>query len=96
MTEARVEVALKFNDIPEAREIDNGRVELKLTAANSTVFTVTLKGKAWRKAEKMMNEFPEWTANASGKLGAKTDDGFELEGAGLQVFEKKPKEPKTE
>ncbi|MGK7874979.1 MAG: hypothetical protein AB4426_17270 [Xenococcaceae cyanobacterium] len=30
----------------------------------------------------------------SGKLGAPTSNGFEVEEAGLQVFKEKPKEPK--
>ena len=96
MNEARAEVALKFNAIPQVQEIDKGRVELKLTTPNGTVFTIDLKAKTWRKAEKSMQEYAEWVGSVSGKLGAKTDDGFALDGAGIQVFEKKPKEPKPE
>ncbi|MGK7876467.1 MAG: hypothetical protein AB4426_25190, partial [Xenococcaceae cyanobacterium] len=33
-------------------------------------------------------------AMVGGKLGNPTSNGFEIESAGLQVFEKKPKEPK--
>jgi hypothetical protein len=39
-----------------------------------------------------MAEFPQWVARVSGKLGNKTEKGFELEGAGLQVFEVQSKE----
>jgi len=43
-----------------------------------------------------MAEFPQWVARVSGKLGNKTESGFELEGVGVQVFEVQPKEEKTE
>ncbi|MGK7872373.1 MAG: hypothetical protein AB4426_03375 [Xenococcaceae cyanobacterium] len=94
MTEARAEITLKFNTIPEVRTLPKSRVEFYLLAPNGVVFTVNIKGKAWRKAEASMKEFPEWVAMVGGKLGNPTSNGFEIEGAGLQVFEKKPKEPK--
>ncbi len=94
MTEARAEITLKFNTIPEVRTLPKSRVKFYLKATNGVVFTVNIKGKSWRKAEASMKEFPEWVAMVGGKLGAPTSNGFEVEGAGLQVFEKKPKEPK--
>ncbi len=94
MTDARAEITLKFNTIPEVRELPKGRVEFYLKATNGVVFTVNIKGKSWRKAEASMKEFPSFVAMVGGKLGAPTSNGFELEGAGLQVFEKKPSEPK--
>ncbi len=94
MTDARAEITLKFNTIPEVRELPKSRVEFYLKAPNGVVFTVNIKGKAWRKAEASMKEFPSFVAMVGGKLGAPTSSGFEVEGGGLQVFEKKPKEPK--
>ncbi len=94
MTDARAEITLKFNTIPEVRELPKSRVEFYLKATTGVVFTVNIKGKAWRKAEASMKEFPSFVAMVGGKLGAPTSKGFEVEGGGLQVFEKKPKEPK--
>ncbi|WP_263972579.1 hypothetical protein [Pseudanabaena yagii] len=37
---------------------------------------------------------PMWVAAISDKLGAATPQGFILDDANIQVFEKKPKEPK--
>jgi hypothetical protein len=67
-------------------------VAFDLEADNGTVFTVEIKAKSWKKVKDSMAEFPQWVARVSGKLGKKTENGFELEGAGLQVFEVQPKE----
>ena len=41
-----------------------------------------------------MDEFEEWVGALSGKIKSISPDGVvEVEGAGLQVFEKKKKEP---
>ena len=94
MTEARAEIALKFSTIPQVRDIPNGRVEFDLTAPNGVVFTANIKRKTWKKSEASMRELEHWVASVGGKLGNPTSSGFELEGAGLQVYEKKPKPPK--
>lgn len=96
MTEARVDLTLKFSTVPQVREVAGGRAEFELTAANGVVFTVNIKGKSWRKAEASMQEYDNWVAAVGGKLGNPTKSGFEVDGAGLQVYEKKPKMPKPE
>ncbi len=41
-----------------------------------------------------MDEYEDWVGALSGKIAQITTEGvIELEGAGLQVFEKKKKEP---
>ena len=35
----------------------------------------------------------DWVGAISGKLGQADDGGFTIEGAGIQIFEKKPKAP---
>jgi hypothetical protein len=42
------------------------------------------------------NEFADWAGAISGKLGQRTENGFEIIEAGIQLFEKKPKEVKPE
>ncbi len=95
MTEARAEIALKFSTIPQVREIPNGRVEFNLTAPNGVVFTANIKRKTWKKSEAAMRELEHWVASVGGKLGKPTSSGFELTDAGLQVYEKKPKQPQV-
>jgi hypothetical protein len=42
------------------------------------------------------SEFADWAGAVSGKLGQRTENGFEIIDAGIQLFEKKAKEVKPE
>jgi hypothetical protein len=42
------------------------------------------------------SEFADWAGAVSGKLGVRTENGFEIIDAGIQLFEKKAKEVKPE
>jgi hypothetical protein len=95
MSEARSEITLKFSQLPEAKPAPNKKVEVQFTDQNGIVFTAQLNAKSWRKAETSAAEFESWAGAVSGKLG-KTAQGFEVVDAGIQVFEKKAKEPKPE
>ena len=83
MTDARAEITLKFNTIPEVRELPKGRVEFYLKAQSGVVFTVNIKGKSWRKASENMQQFSNWVAAVGGKLGNPTPSGFEVADASL-------------
>ena len=91
-TPAKVELFIKFNQVPSFRGLAAGRVAFDLEAENGTVFTVDIKAKSWKKVKDSMAEFPQWVARVSGKLGKKTESRFELEGAGGHVFEVQPRE----
>jgi hypothetical protein len=96
MTECRAEVTLKFSgEMPSATPAPNKKVEVRLTDQNNTVFTAILNAKSWRKASASAAEFADWAGMISGKLG-KTDAGFEVLDAGIQIFEKKQRLPKEE
>jgi F-type H+-transporting ATPase subunit beta len=58
------------------------------------IFSVTVKPKVFKKLEDAQANFPMWVAAIAGKLGEATDKGFILADPNIQVFEKKPKEPK--
>ncbi len=93
-TMAKAEVTLKFSEMPIARAIGNGRVAIKLQdEASGLVFTASLKSKTWKKSAQKMEEYASWVGALSGKLGERTEGGFVLVDAGVQVFEKKPKAP---
>ena len=96
MTEARSEVTLKFNSLPEAKPAANKKVEIRLTDQNGVIFTALINAKSWRKAEADATTFSDWGGAISGKLGQQSDNGFEVVDAGIKVFEKKAKEPKPE
>ncbi len=96
MTEAKSEITLKFNSLPEANPAANKKVEISLTDQNGVTFTALINAKSWRKAEADVAAFSDWGGAVSGKLGQPTDNGFEVVDAGIKVFEKKAKEPKPE
>jgi hypothetical protein len=96
MTEARSEITLKFSQLPEAQPAANKKVEISLTDQNGVTFTALINAKSWRKAESNAAEFESWAGAVSGKLGQATTNGFEVIDAGVQIFEKKAKEPKPE
>ena len=96
MTEARSEITLKFNSLPEAVPAANKKVEIRLTDQNGVTFTALINAKSWRKAEADVAAFSDWGGAVSGKLGQQSDNGFEVVDAGIKVFEKKAKEPKPE
>jgi hypothetical protein len=94
----RSEITLKFSgSLPTATPAPSKKVEIELTDQNGIVFTALVNAKSWRKAEANAAEFESWAGAVSGKLGQRTDKGFEVVDAGIQIFEKKkPVEPKPE
>ncbi|OUL32380.1 hypothetical protein [Nostoc sp. 106C] len=94
--EARSEITIKFSgSLPTAKPAPNKKVEIELTDQNGITFTALLNAKSWRKAETNASEFADWAGAISGKLGQRTDNGFEVVEAGVQIFEKKKKEEKS-
>lgn len=53
MTQTRLEITLKFNELPEAKPATNKKVEITLTDQNGVVFTALVNAKSWRKAKLM-------------------------------------------
>ena len=96
MTTARSEITLKFDELPQALLVENKKVEILLTDQNQVVFSTLINAKSWRKAEADATAFTEWGGAISGKLGQQTKNGFQVIDAGIKIFEKKVKEPKTE
>ena len=72
MTEARSEITLKFNSLPEAVSAANKKVEITFTDQNGVTFTALINAKSWRKAEADVASFSEWGGAVSGKLGQPT------------------------
>lgn len=95
MSTAKSEITLKFNELPTATAAPNKKVEVTLTDQNGVIFTALINAKSYRKAETDVAAFAEWGGSISGKLGGKTDSGFEVVEAGIKVFEK-AKKPQPE
>ncbi len=91
----KLEITIKINEMPKVRNVDNGWKEFYLSC-DGQIVTVKVKPKVYKKLEDAQANYPMWVAAISGKLGARTKDGFILDSPAIQVFERKPKEPKPE
>jgi hypothetical protein len=90
----KLELVLKINQFPEdTKTVQNGWKEFVVVCGEREV-TVTVKPKVFAKLEEAKAKYPEWVAAISGQMGAMTEKGFVLDQPNIQVFEKKPKEPK--
>ena len=90
MIEVRCEVTVKFNEAPQPiPRGDKVGIELK---CGGYVVRCELRAKSWRKAQAAMEQYPQWVASITGKLGPGSGRALVLVDAGIQVFERKPKE----
>jgi hypothetical protein len=95
--EIKSEVTIKFSgSLPTATPLQNKKVAIELTDQNGIVFAAQVNAKSWRKAETSASEFGDWAGAVSGKLGQRTENGFEVVDAGIQIFEKKANVVKPE
>ena len=92
--QGKLEVTIKINELPTISSKDkNGWITFEIDC-EGRVFTATVKPKVYKKLEEAQANFPMWVAAIAGKLGEATNSGFILLEPSVQVFEKKPKEPK--
>jgi hypothetical protein len=89
----RLELTLKFSDLPKPMPVKSG---MKIgIQTDSALVVATLPPKAWKKLEKAQAEWPQWVAALTGKLGTRAGADGEavvvLEQPALQVFEKTAK-----
>jgi hypothetical protein len=85
----KLELTIKINSLPQANKA-NGVCHFKVECDGRMV-QIALKPKQWTKLETANATYAEWIAAISGKMGAVTSDGFVLEDANVQVFERKSK-----
>lgn len=90
-----VDIAIKLNKIPKADEVSSTKQYAINLEYNGLRLIARLKGKSWRKAlstvEEIESKGGQWSMAISGKLGKAAGKAIELDSAGVQVFEKKPK-----
>ena len=91
----KLELTLKIRELPtDVKTVENGWKEFVVLCGEREV-TIKLRPKLYAKLEEA-KKYPEWVCAFSGLMGAPTEKGFVLAEPGVQVFEKKPKEPKSE
>jgi len=100
-TMAKVEVTVKFSELPEAEPAENKKVKLHFIDDNDAKYSSLINKKSWNKAIKRVEEIQEnngdWIGAVAGKLLVSTEDNIlTIVDAGIQIFEKKKKEIKEE
>jgi hypothetical protein len=97
MVKGRIpEITIKFNQRIELPN-EGKKVSIEVEGENQIRVRAMLNRKTLKKQVAKMDEFEEWVGALSGKITQVLPDGvIELEGAGLQVFEKKKKKSETE
>ncbi len=87
------EVTIKFNERPEL-PTEGKKVTVEIKGDNNTIVKAEVNRKTLKKQVAKMDEYEEWIGALSGKIKSISDEGIiEVEGAGIQVFERKKKEP---
>ena len=86
----KLEVTLKINQLPEAKPASAQTMLFAVQADGKTV-VVEVKNKVWNNLKAASENYPQWVAAITGKMGEGVSGGFRLDGPAVQVFEKKPK-----
>ena len=87
------EITIKFNEKPEL-PTEGKKVTVEIKGDNNTIVKAEVNRKTLKKQVAKMDEYEDWLGALSGKIKSISDDGvIEVEGAGIQVFERKKKEP---
>ncbi len=95
-TSGRMEITIKINEMPaDVETVDNGWKQFEIDC-DGQIVSVTVRPKVWKKLEDAQANYPMWVAAISGSFGEQTSKGFVLSNPNIQVFERKPKEPKPE
>ena len=96
MTPGKLEVTIKINELPTDVQTNKDNSKIFQLDCDGQVVEVIVKPKIWKKLEDAAANYPMWVAAIGGKMGESTPNGFVLSDPSIQVFEKKPKEPKPE
>lgn len=91
----KLELTIKVNEIPDSVKTFSDNSRQFNVDCDGQIVTIKLKLKAFKKLEEAQSKYPMWVAAITGKMGESTPNGFVLSDPALQVFEKKPKEPKA-
>ncbi len=91
----KLELTIKINEYPDNVKVHRDESRQFNIDCDGLIVTVKLKLKAFKKLDEAKANFPMWVGAITGKIGEETPNGFMLADPALQVFEKKPKEPKN-
>jgi hypothetical protein len=90
----KLELTIKINEFPVNVETDKNGWKSFHIDCDGQLISINVKPKVFKKLEDAQANFPMWVAAIAGKMGEATEQGFILLEPAIQVFERKPKEPK--
>lgn len=94
ITQGKLELTIKISEFPsDVKTVENGWKSFEIDC-DGRIISLTVKPKVFKKLEQAQTDYPMWVAAIAGKMGEPTEKGFVLNEPAIQVFEKKPKEPK--
>lgn len=92
--QGKLEVNIKITELPkEVRTIKKGWQEFFISADDQKI-CVRVRPRIWKKLQEANEQFPQWIASITGKMGHRIQFGFALLEPAVQVYEKKIKIPK--
>lgn len=89
----KLEATIKISQLPTSEVVENGWLHFTIDCDGRQV-SMTVKPKVWKKLTTAAEQYVDWVAAVSGRVGELTPDGFVLENSSIQAFERKPKAAK--
>ncbi|CAN5687840.1 hypothetical protein BH23CYA1_BH23CYA1_24300 [soil metagenome] len=89
----KLEATIKINELPTSEVVENGWLHFTIDCDGRQI-SVTVKPEVWRKSTTAAEQYADWVAAVTGRIGELTPDGFVLENPSIQTFERKPKAAK--
>ena len=87
------EITIKFTEKPDL-PTEGKKVTLEIKGENNIIVKAEVNRKTLKKQVAKMDEYSEWVGALSGKIKSISPSGvISVESAGVNVFEKKKKEP---
>jgi hypothetical protein len=91
----KLELTIKISEFPaDVKTVENGWKEFTVET-DAGIVAIKVKPKMFKKLEDAQANYPMWVAAVAGKMGDRTGDGFILNEANIQTFERKPKAEAT-
>ncbi|GAX45953.1 hypothetical protein NIES4075_69740 [Tolypothrix sp. NIES-4075] len=68
MTQGKLEITIKINELPQAKTLENGWQQFEVDC-DSRIISVTLKPKVWKKLTDAQANYPQWVGAIASEKG---------------------------
>ena len=87
-TQGKLEVNIKISEMPNWVEAVKNGWQRFCISVDGEIVQMKVRPKVWNKLLKANEEYPQWVASITGKMGPRIKNGFELVEPAIQVYEK--------